>query len=81
MKLNRTIALVVVILLAAGTLVGCGGKPVLAATVGDQEVTVTQLENSVGAVANLAFTDDELDAIDRHAVEGGINLWKGPSRA
>ena len=46
MKLNRTIALVVVILLAAGTLVGCGGKPVLAATVGDQEVTVTQLANS-----------------------------------
>lgn len=46
MKLNRTIALVVVILLAVGTLVGCGSKPVLAATVGDQEVTVTQLANS-----------------------------------
>ena len=43
--------------------------------------SVAQLENSVGAVAKLAFTDDELDAIDRHAVEGGINLWKGPSRA
>ncbi|NMD47832.1 MAG: aldo/keto reductase, partial [Propionibacterium sp.] len=43
--------------------------------------SVTQLENSVGAVANLDFTDEELDAIDRHAVEGGINLWKGPSRA
>ncbi len=43
--------------------------------------SVTQLENSVGAVANLDFTDDELDAIDAHAVEGGINLWKGPSRA
>ena len=46
MKLNKTIALVVVILLAAGTLLGCGAKPVLAATVGDQEVTVLQLENS-----------------------------------
>ena len=46
MKRNKTIALVVVILLAAATLLGCGGKPVLAATVGDQEITVTQLENS-----------------------------------
>lgn len=43
--------------------------------------SVAQLENSVGAVANLDFTDEELDAIDRHAVEGGINLWRGPSRA
>ena len=46
MKLNKTIALVAVILMTAATLIGCGGKPVLAATVGDQEVTVTQLENS-----------------------------------
>ncbi len=43
--------------------------------------SVTQLENSVGAVANLDFTEDELDAIDAHAVEGGINLWRGPSHA
>jgi len=40
-----------------------------------------QLEDSVGAVANLAFTADELDAIDVHAVEGGINLWAAPSQA
>ena len=33
------------------------------------------------ALNNTRFTDEELDAIDRHAVEGGINLWKGPSRA
>ena len=46
MKRNKTIALALVILLAAATLLGCGGKPVLAATVGDREVTVTQLENS-----------------------------------
>ncbi len=46
MKRNKTIALVAVILMAAATLLGCGSKPVLAATVGDQEVTVTQLENS-----------------------------------
>ncbi len=43
--------------------------------------SAAQLENSVGAVTNLDFTEDELDAIDAHAVEGGINLWKGPSRA
>ncbi|MFT3968915.1 MAG: L-glyceraldehyde 3-phosphate reductase [Micropruina sp.] len=43
--------------------------------------SVAQLENSVGALANLDFTEDELDAIDAHAVEGGINLWTGPSRA
>ena len=40
-----------------------------------------QLEDSAGAVANLAFTDDELAAIDVHAVEGGINLWAAPSQA
>ena len=46
MKRNKTIALVLVIVLAAVTLLGCGGKPVLAATVGDKEITVTQLKNS-----------------------------------
>ncbi len=43
--------------------------------------SVAQLENSTSAVNNLDFTDAELAAIDRHAVEGGINLWKGPSTA
>lgn len=46
MKLNKTIALAVVLLLAASMLFGCQSKPLLAATVGDQEVTVTQLESS-----------------------------------
>ena len=46
MKRNKTIALALAILLAAATLLGCGSQPVLAATVGAQEVTVTQLENS-----------------------------------
>ena len=41
--------------------------------------SVTQLENSVAAIDRLDFTDDELAAIDRHAVEGGINLWAGPT--
>ena len=43
--------------------------------------SVKQLEDSVGAVANLSFRDDELATIDAHAVEGGINLWAGPSKA
>ena len=41
--------------------------------------SVRQLEDSVAAVRNLTFTDDELSAIDRHATEGGLNLWAGPS--
>jgi L-glyceraldehyde 3-phosphate reductase len=43
--------------------------------------SVKQLEDSVGAVRNLAFTADELADIDRYATEGGINLWQGPSTA
>ena len=43
--------------------------------------SVQQLEDSVKAVQNLQFSDDELAAIDTHAVEGGINLWAGPSKA
>jgi L-glyceraldehyde 3-phosphate reductase len=41
--------------------------------------SVRQLENSLGALANLDFSGEELELIDRHAVEGGINLWRGPS--
>ncbi|MCU1657892.1 MAG: aldo/keto reductase, partial [Pseudonocardiales bacterium] len=41
--------------------------------------SVAQLENSVAALDRLAFTDDELAAIDRYAVEGGIDLWRGSS--
>ena len=33
----------------------------------------------VGALSRLDFSADELAAIDAHAVEGGINLWKRPS--
>ena len=43
--------------------------------------SVKQLENSLGALRNLDFSDDELAAIDKHAVEGGINLWQGPATA
>jgi L-glyceraldehyde 3-phosphate reductase len=41
--------------------------------------SVKQLEDSVAAVTNITFTDDELAAIDKHATEGGLNLWAGPS--
>jgi L-glyceraldehyde 3-phosphate reductase len=41
--------------------------------------SVAQLEANVGAVANLEFTADELAAIERHAVESGINLWRRSS--
>ena len=41
--------------------------------------SVAQLDDSLGAVEHLGFTDDELAQIDQHAVEAGINLWKGSS--
>ncbi len=37
--------------------------------------SVGQLEDSLGALANLEFSADELAEIDRHATDGGINLW------
>ena len=40
-----------------------------------------QLEQNVAALGKLAFSDDELAEIDRHAVEAGINLWKASSDA
>jgi L-glyceraldehyde 3-phosphate reductase len=43
--------------------------------------SVAQLENNVAALANRSFSAKELAAIDRHAIEAGINLWEGPSRA
>jgi L-glyceraldehyde 3-phosphate reductase len=43
--------------------------------------SVAQLEDSVAAIDRLDFTDEERAAIDEHAVEGGINLWEGPSTA
>ena len=49
----------------------------------DQRVTsvligassVAQLDDSLGALDNLAFDDAELARIDEHAVDAGINLW------
>ncbi len=39
----------------------------------------SQIVELVGALKNLAFSAEELAAIDQHAVDGGINLWKKPS--
>jgi len=41
--------------------------------------SVAQLEDSLGALDNLAFSADQLAEIDGYAVEGGINLWKNSS--
>ncbi|MGY2004004.1 L-glyceraldehyde 3-phosphate reductase [Blastococcus sp. SYSU DS1024] len=43
--------------------------------------SVRQLEQNVGALGNLEFSDEELAAIDRHAVDAGIDLWEGPRTA
>ena len=39
----------------------------------------SQIVELVGALKNLSFSAEELAAIDQHAVDGGINLWKKPS--
>ena len=38
-----------------------------------------QLQENVGALANLAFSVAELTSIDRYAKEGKLNLWEKPS--
>jgi L-glyceraldehyde 3-phosphate reductase len=55
----------------------------LAWTLRDERVTSTlvgassvgQLEQNVAALDRLELADDELAEIDRHAGEGGVNLW------
>lgn len=49
------------------------GSPVTSALVGAS--SVKQLEDTLSAVSNLAFTREELTAIDEFAVESDINLW------
>lgn len=38
--------------------------------------TVAQLDDSLDALNHLAFSDEELKEIDRHAGEGSIDLWR-----
>ena len=42
--------------------------------------SVEQLDDNLRAVENLDFSDAELEAIDQHAVEAGINLWATSSK-
>jgi len=59
----------------------------LAWTLRDDRVTSTligassveQLEANIGALENLEFSDEELAAIDGHAVESDINIWAASS--
>lgn len=41
--------------------------------------SAAQIKENVAALANLDFSQEELAEIDRHAQEGGINLWEKPS--
>jgi L-glyceraldehyde 3-phosphate reductase len=41
--------------------------------------SVRQLEDNIGAVDGSAFGDDELQVIEHHAVESGIDLWQPSS--
>ena len=43
--------------------------------------SVEQLDDNLAALDRLAFTADELTAIDRFAVDGGVNLWAQSSNA
>jgi L-glyceraldehyde 3-phosphate reductase len=35
-----------------------------------------QVTDSIKALDKLSFTAEELNEIDRYAVEGGVNLWR-----
>ncbi len=41
--------------------------------------SVRQLDDNLGALSGLEFTDSELAEIDRYAVDSGINLWERSS--
>jgi L-glyceraldehyde 3-phosphate reductase len=41
----------------------------------------SQVEDALGALDNTSFSDEELAAIDRFAVEGAINIWARSSDA
>ena len=40
---------------------------------------IAQLDDTLGALEGPEFSDQELEAIDGHAVEAGINIWKASS--
>jgi L-glyceraldehyde 3-phosphate reductase len=40
---------------------------------------VEQIEDCVAALGHLDFSAEELTAIDRHAIDSGVNLWAASS--
>ena len=52
-------------------------KRVTSALIGAR--TVEQLDNSLDALKNKAFSPEELAAIDQHATDADINIWKASS--
>jgi L-glyceraldehyde 3-phosphate reductase len=42
---------------------------------------VEQIDDAVGALANLSFTAEELADIDAHALDAGINIWARSSNS
>ena len=53
-------------------------KRVTSALIGAR--TVAQLEDSLAAVKRLDFSESELAEIDRHATDGGVDLWRVSSK-
>jgi L-glyceraldehyde 3-phosphate reductase len=39
-----------------------------------------QIEECLGALQNVQFSDEELQRIDRHAIEGELNIWAASSQ-
>ncbi len=52
-------------------------KRVTSALIGARDVF--QLDNSLDALKQQVFSEDELKQIDRHASEAGIDLWRAVS--
>ena len=40
----------------------------------------SQIEECLGTLAHTQFSDTELAAVDRHALDGDINIWTESSR-
>jgi L-glyceraldehyde 3-phosphate reductase len=40
-----------------------------------------QIEDCLGALRNIEFSQAELDAIDKHAADGGLNIWAQSSQS
>jgi L-glyceraldehyde 3-phosphate reductase len=41
--------------------------------------SVAQLDDNLDALNNLTFTSEELARIDQYAIDGDIDIWRGPS--